>query len=245
MHVLVTRPEPDALKLKGQLEARGHAAHVEPLHAPVYDVSDDLDLEGVTALVATSRHALIALEQRPELLAQARRLTVFTVGAATANAARQMGFRTVVKGPGTAAALIPMIASTLEASEEVLLHLAGERLAVDVAGELERMGFHASAVTVYRMQARESLSERTQELIADGDLEAVLLMSGEAATTWVRLIKKHRMTGIVQRLEHLCLSAGIARALAPLAPAPIEVTGGPTVEEMLALVDLADAQSGL
>ncbi len=242
MHVLVTRPEPDALKLKGQLEERGHAASVEPLHAASYDDGEDFDLDGITGLVVTSRHALIALEQVPDLLDQARRLTVFAVGAATARTARQMGFRTVVKGPGTAADLIPAIASAVDPSEEMLLYLSGERSAIDIAAELGALGFHITTAKVYRMEARESLTGRTRELIGDGDIEGVLLMSGEAATVWVQLIQKHHLATAVRRLRHFCLSDGIARRLGPLTSIPIEVAQGPTVEELLALIDVAGAQ---
>lgn len=242
MHVLVTRPEPDALKLKGQLEVRGHPATVEPLHAASYEGGQQIDLDGVTGVIVTSRHALIALERDPESLEAARRLPLFTVGSATARTARQMGFRTIVTGPGTAAALIPMIASALEPAEEMLLHLAGERMAIDITAELETHGFHVNTTKVYRMVARDGLTERTRELIGDGDIEGVLLMSGEAAAVWIRLIQKHHLGTAVRQLQHLCLSEGIARRLGPLGSVPTEVASRPTVEELLALVDVAATQ---
>ncbi len=242
MHVLVTRPEPDALKLKGQLEARGHAASVEPLHAASYDDGEDFDLDGVTGLIVTSRHALLALEQVPELLKEARQLTVFAVGAATARTARQMGFRTVVKGPGTAADLVPAIASAVDPTDDMLLYLSGERTAIDIGAELGALGFHVTTAKVYSMEPRESLTGRTRELIGDGDLEGVLLMSGEAATVWVQLVQKHHLGTAVRLLNHFCLSDGIAKRLGPLGSIPISVAHGPTVEELLALIDAAGAQ---
>ena len=107
MRVLVTRPEPDALKLKGLLEARGHSAAVEPLMQVEFEDFDPDELDGVTVLIATSRNALRALRGSPAL-AQARKLRVYAVGAATAQEARRLGFGMVVKGPGTADALVPM-----------------------------------------------------------------------------------------------------------------------------------------
>lgn len=245
MHVLVTRPEPDGLKMKGLLEQRGHAAAVEPLHDVVFIEDEPIDLDGVTGLVATSRHALTALAMRPGLLPAARHLTVFAVGSATAQAARKMGFRTVVKGTGTAAALVPIIASTLDPTEEVLLHLAGDRITVDVGAELAAHGFHASTAHVYRMEARTSLSDAVREMIVDGDIEGILLMSGETATVWARLAVKAGLTPACRRLPHLCLSQGVARRLARLGEVPVEIAEAPTLEEALALVDAVAAKFDL
>ncbi len=58
-----------------------------------------LDLDGAQALIVTSRNALRALSQHPALDA-ARRLPLFTVGGATAKAARELGFAKVTKGRG-------------------------------------------------------------------------------------------------------------------------------------------------
>jgi uroporphyrinogen-III synthase len=245
MHVLITRPEPDALRLKGHLEERGHAATIEPLLAVSYDDCDPIDLEGVTALIATSRYGLLALDRHPEARHEAPNLTVFTVGAATARVARQMGFGTVAAGPGNARALVPMIVSALDPSETMLLHLAGERLATDVAGELSAHGFRATAATVYRMVQRTNLSEETRDLIADGEIDAVLLMSPETASVWVRLVKHHRLEAHCRQIEHLCLSEAVARRLAPLGSVPVETAGEPTLEEILALIDAAEAKSDL
>lgn len=241
MRVLITRPEPEALKLKGILEERGHEGVVEPLLAVTFDDCEPIDLEGVTALIATSRNGLRAL-RHAGLVEEARGLTVFAVGGATAEEARRMGFRTVIKGPGTATALAPMIASTMDPAEDVLLHLAGDRLAVDSARELEENGFRASKVVVYRMQPASQLSDATCEALAAGDIEAVLLMSSETAVVWSRLVARHRLAPLLAQLPHLCLSDAIASRLKTLGNVPIEVAEQPTLEEMLALIDLTAAQ---
>ena len=69
MRLLVTRPEPDALKLRAVLEERGHEATVEPLLTVSFDDTDPIDLEGVQA---ADRHQ----PQRParaEVASPARR----------------------------------------------------------------------------------------------------------------------------------------------------------------------------
>ncbi len=81
-----------------------------------------------------------------------------------------------------------------------------------------------------------------REALATGDIEAVLLMSADTAAVWARLVGRHRLGDIVRELPHLCLSSGIASRLKGLGAIPVEVAEQPTLEEMLALVDLTAAQ---
>jgi hypothetical protein len=69
MHLLVTRPEPDAMKLAGRLEQDGHDTTVEPLMRLSFEDAEPIDLDGVSALIATSRNALSALRASPALAA--------------------------------------------------------------------------------------------------------------------------------------------------------------------------------
>lgn len=242
MHVLLTRPEPDSIRLKGLLEKRGYAALAAPLSSFVAIGLDPSELEGVTGLIATSRNALRALVGSDALVA-ARGLTVFAVGAATAEEARRMGFARVVRGPGTASDLGPLIASMVDPAEEMLLHLAGERLAVDLSGELEQLGIRVLNAIVYRMEMAQALPAEAVGAIRTGAIDAVMLMSPQAAVIWVRLIQRHDLVASVSQIAHLCLSEAVARRLQPLGQLEIDVADQPNLEEMLALVDLAAAKS--
>jgi uroporphyrinogen-III synthase len=243
MHVLVTRPEPDSLKLVGLLQKRGHTAQAAPLSTFVPLGLDAETLEGVTGLIATSRNALRAIVGSDALHA-ARKLTVFAVGAATAEEARRMGFARVVKGPGTAAELGPLIASLIDPAEDLLLHLTGERMAHDLASELAQLGVRADTRVVYRMDRATQLPSPVVEAIRGGHMDAVLLMSPDAAATWTRLIGAHALGTAARSISHLCLSDAVARRLAPLEGIEVELARRPTLEEMLALVDLAAANIG-
>ncbi|ODS03449.1 hypothetical protein AUC71_09720 [Methyloceanibacter marginalis] len=89
MRVLVTRPEPDARQEADALRARGY----EPVLAPLLDIEFlkgvPLDLDGVQAVVITSRNALRALADHPQREAVAA-LPLFAVGEATAWAGRSL-----------------------------------------------------------------------------------------------------------------------------------------------------------
>ncbi len=158
MRLLVTRPEPDALKLRAALEELGHEATVEPLLQVSFENCDAVDFEGVQAVIATSRNALRALRSHPAR-GVARALPLFAVGKATAEAARALGFGTVVTGAGTVHELVTHIVSVADPANGLLLHLAGDRLAGDLKGELEQQGFRVLQPVVYRTAAISSFSD--------------------------------------------------------------------------------------
>jgi uroporphyrinogen-III synthase len=246
MRLLVTRPEPDALRLSGLLEDAGHETVVEPLLSVSFDGGEEVDLDGAQALIATSRNGLRALKSSQgasPVLAEARGLPLFAVGKATAAEARVLGFGTVVTGAGTAAELVAHIVSVLDPAAGVLVHLAGDALAHDLAGELESHGFRTRQPVVYRMLAATAFGETTVEALAMHEIEGVLLMSPRTAAIYARLVAKHGLTSLVRELPHFCLSEGVARQLRPLGAVPTAIAAAPRLDEVLALIDAAAAQS--
>jgi uroporphyrinogen-III synthase len=249
MRLLITRPEPDALKLRAVLEEVGHEAVVEPLLSLSFDDADAVDLDGAQALIATSRNALRALKAPKagpvggRMLAEVRHLPLFAVGRATAAEARALDFETVVTGAGTAAELVAHIVSVLDPAAGVLVHLAGDTLAHDLAGELEAHGFRVRQPVVYRMRPATTFTDTTVEDLAAHTIDGVILMSPRTASIYARLVARHGLTAAVHTLPHFCLSEAIARRLQPLGPVPAQIAEAPRLEELLALIDRTTAQS--
>jgi uroporphyrinogen-III synthase len=243
MRLLVTRPEPDALRLRAALEDLGAEATVEPLLQVTFEDGDTLDFEGVRALIATSRNGLRALRSHPAR-AVARKLPLFAVGKATAKEARALGFETVVTGAGTVHELVAHIVSVADPAEGLLLHLAGDRLAGDLKGELEEQGFRVLQPVVYRTTAVASFSDDTVEQLATGEIDGVILLSPRTATIYAALMARHGLVSVARGLVHFCLSEAVARRLAPLGQIACEVADTPRLEEVLALIEEAATQSG-
>src|SRR5262245_42500319 len=242
MRLLGTRPEPDALKLRAVLEEHGHEATVQPLLSVSYQDTDPIDLDGVQALIATSRNALRALKSHP-LRARARKLPLFAVGKATAAEARALGFEVVVTGAGTAHELVAHIVSVAEPSAGLLMHLASDKLATDLKGDLELHGFRVVQPIVYRIRPATALSEDTIEQLAMGEIEGVILLSPQTASIYAALIAKHDLISAARGLVHFCLSQAVARPLQPLGIVRTEIAEAPRLEEVLALIDAAAARS--
>ena len=243
MRLLVTRPEPDALKLQAVLEQMGHAATVEPLLSVSFEAVDAIDLDGVQALIATSRNALRALRSTA-ILARARTLPLFAVGKATAAEARALGFEMVVTGAGTARQLITHIVGVVDPAAGLLGHLAGDTLAVDLKAELAPHGFRVIEWRVYRMQAVTSLSEEVVEQLAFGEIDGVILLSPRTAAIYAKLVGVHALAAAVRPLPHFCLSVAVARRLEPLGGVQTLIAGEPRLDEVLALIDETAAKLG-
>jgi uroporphyrinogen-III synthase len=241
MLLLVTRPEPEGTKLKDQIEAIGHEAVVEPLmEAELLPEAID-DLHGVAAIIATSRNALRALSQSP-YLHDAVAVPLFVVGQGPAEIARDLGFERIAIGPGSVSGFAAAIAGTLDPADGLIVHLAGDVLAGDLAGELQELGFRVLQPVVYRMKAAEALSEGTREAIGEGAIEGVVLMSPRTARIYAGLIKRHGLADAAAEMVHVCLSDAIARSLGPLGKVPVEVSDGPSLNALLELIERIGAE---
>ena len=236
MRLLVTRPEPDATTLKAQLIARGHEVVIEPLLRIEFLPVDDVELDDVQAMIATSRNGVRALAASP-VLAAAQALPIYTVGPGTAATATALGFQQVIEGPRDAVALVALIALQADVNAGPLLYLSGDTPAADVAGELRRVGFHVLEPVVYATGLADRLSPIAVERLTRGQIDGVLLLSAQTARTYARLILAHGLRNRLARVRHFCLSPAVARGLDALSPSGVETARAPSLKEVLALVD--------
>jgi uroporphyrinogen-III synthase len=235
MRLLVTRPEPDAGREADALIALGH----DPVRAPLLEIeflSDvPLPLEGVQAVVITSRNTLRALENHPAR-DQVLELPLFAVGEATAWAGRQLGFREVTIGPGTGAGLPPLIRREVHPEQGPLLHIGAEKVAFDLRGALEEDGFELRRAILYRSRPVDTLTKDVVLELKSGTIAGVLLLSPRTARTFARLAQDRGLTEAAPGLVCYCLSKAVAEAVAPLG-FEIRVPQHPREEDLLALLD--------
>lgn len=233
--LLVTRPRPGADAQAAKLRDLGFDALVEPLLHIDYAPAAELPLGGVQALLVTSANALRALERLPRE-AVPRSLPLYAVGEATAALARELGFATVVAGPGDGAGLAALIARDCSAHKGALLHLAGERLAFDMGTALAVTGHELRVVTLYRALDAERLSDAARAAMATGALSGVLLMSPATADVYARLVSAAGLTRAAASMQYFCLSRAIADRIAVIGLRDVNVAATPKEDDLLALV---------
>ena len=235
MRVLVTRPEEDAAALVAALAARGHEALVEPLLtvAPAPGVTAPLDLDGVQALLFTSANGARALAR----LSERRDLPVFTVGDASAEAARDVGFMTVESAGGKVDDLARLAIERLNPAAGALFQAAASRRAGDLKGALEAAGFTLRREVLYETVPVTDLSNSLRRELKNGQLAAATFFSPRTAETFVGLVEKRGLTGACAETTALCLSAAVAEQLRGLDWRALVVAKRPNQESLLARLD--------
>ncbi len=225
--VLITRPKAAALPLKQTLEAKGYATIVEPLLVieqlgPMQALPDR-----VQALALTSAHAV------PALCQEAKRLPIFTVGKATAEAARAAGCHQVIPGDGDARALAALIGERCRPKDGAVLHVSGEIVREDLRHGLIEQGFDVHREVVYRALASDSFSEELLRALRGYEVAAILLFSPRTADILVRLLIDSGLSRYVDRTTALCVSEATATPCRTLDWRAIVLAARPHQEALL------------
>ena len=216
--VAITRTLPDAERTAARLRALG----AEPVLAPLLSIvpcAYDTNVDAAQALLFTSAHGVRAF---PDARAQRDRL-VLTVGDATAEAARAAGFANVRSADGDAAALAALAASLLDPAAGPLIHIGGEHLAGDLAGQLRAAGFRVERRVAYSARAAVALPAALS-----GPLDIVLFHSARAAEILISLGAPG-----ADGLTAACLSPAVADAARKVAWRRIIVAPAPREDVFL------------
>jgi uroporphyrinogen-III synthase len=201
--IWITRAQPGAEITAGRVRALGHEAVVAPLLTVRVLPDVRVDLDGVAALAFTSANGVRAFADA----SGERGLKVFAVGAATAQAARQAGFRTVLSADGDVAALAEGIAARRAELRGTVLHPSAAEPAGDLVGSLETLGLTARRLVLYETAPVTLPPDEIATLAAS---DAVLLHSPRAAQVLAGLLKDHPAPG----LRALGLSKAVMKPLA-------------------------------
>ena len=242
MRLVVTRPLEDAKRQAAKLTALGHEPVIHPLLEIVYPPLTPLALNGVQALIATSRNALRGLSRNGSFDAS-KRLPIYCVGEHTADFARRMGFSQIVSGKGTAMELAPQIIRAVKPASGALLYLTGETLAFDLETPLIAAGFAVPRLIVYEAReiGRVGAAQLAEQL--RGGADGVILMSPRTASIFVDLIKSFKLEREARAITCYCYSNAIAKPLKDIGGLTTAISSHPTEKHMLALIGPAPFRS--
>ncbi len=235
MRLLVTRPDEDASATIAALEALGHEAIASPLLV-IQSIADAaIPDEAWQAILITSANGARAIAGHSDFK-KLKSISVLTVGAASAEAAREAGFTSVVSAEGNVDSLVMLAASKLDPSSGPLLHVAGSVTAGDLKGGLEAKGFCVVRVVLYEAQAATHLPEAACQALAAGTVDGVLFYSPRTAASFAALVRAAELEATLKPLTAYCLSAPVAEALAGLPFCDIQVSDEPRQSALLSLI---------
>ncbi|CAN7311290.1 uroporphyrinogen-III synthase [Pararhizobium sp. LjRoot238] len=236
MRILVTRPQPSAAATAARLEALGHEAIVLPMMEAVHLPQAAMDVLALphSAIAVTSSETFRALSAIRDQLTPHLQTPVFCVGAATADAARQLGFQSVIVGPGTGAGLAHFIASTPTNLEEGLVYLAGVPRSPGFETALQGARIRCRLAEVYRMSPIVHAPKTIENLLLSRKPEAVLFYSHETARHFFALNALATKTAF-HDMRLLCLSEHVAEAV-PRGIGHIAIAAEPNEASLFALL---------
>jgi uroporphyrinogen-III synthase len=218
MRIWITRAEPGASRTADKLRALGHEPVVAPL-LEVHALPGPIDLDGVAALAFTSSNGVRAFAER----SQERALPAFTVGDATAAAARKAGFHEVASASGDLDALADLIAAHAARLNGTVLAPGPREPAGDLPRALAAQGVTARALALY-----ETLPVFPPRGM--GPVDAVLIHSPKAAERLAVVMGEK--TGPAA----YCISAAAAAPLAGRPFARVEWAARPDEDSLFALL---------
>lgn len=200
--ILVTRPRSESEVFALTLAMRGHDAVQAPLLDIVPDETASVDLDGVQALLFTSINGVRSFAR----VSTARNVPAYCVGDATAQAARDMGFRDVHSAGGDVVALANLVRMDLAPSEGALLHVSGSAVAGDLAGDLGGDRYDVRRVQLYRQDTARDLPDAAAEALKSGALDAITFFSPRTAATFVQLVRKADLLDALKNVSAVGLS---------------------------------------
>ena len=207
MKILVTRPDPDALRTGEALAAIG----IESLVAPVTEIQNTgarAPEDTFALLIASSANALRAL--RNEDVAHLSPLRLICVGEKTAATARDRGFEQVEAAGGSGERLAAKLINELPPTTK-LLYLTGTPRKPVIEHRLSAAGFAVVALDLYRTVPITPWPGRPFEAVMSCD--AAMHFSRGSVEALLAAAKAAGHERALIDMRHYCLSADVAEPL--------------------------------
>lgn len=230
---LVTRPRQEADGLAAELATRGIAALIEPLLQIHPRVPEAFDLDGVQAVLCTSGNGVDGLVQATG----DRGVRILAVGDATAARARAAGFTAVESAGGNVDDLVRLAAARLDPRYGLLIHVAGDLVAGDLAAGLGRIGFAVERRVLYEARPISALSPATLDSLRRGGIRFALFFSPRSSAIFARLAAAARVAECCATITALSISPAADAALVGLPWLDRRVADRPGQAALLDMLD--------
>ncbi len=230
--VLVTRPRPEAEETAARVRALGYRCMIEPMLRIVPLPGAPLCMRGIQALLVTSGNGARALAER----SAHRAARLFAVGGATAQILRDLGFTNVVSAAGTGRELAERVRQSCDPAGGALLHIRGDRVAVDPVPLLEAAGFEARSEILYEAGTPSAFTGHLERTVRQRVLRYALFFSPRTARTFVTLACEAGLDACCGAIEACCLSTAVASALEEVQWRAVRVSVRPEQDALLSML---------
>jgi uroporphyrinogen-III synthase len=250
--ILVTRPAADAVHTVDRLAERGFQAIVDPMlvitNTPNIDLavhltgaqvngsqsnavqSNPVQSNAVQAILITSANGVRALMAAADedILRQIKSVRLLAVGAASAAAASDAGFTNISHADGDVGALADLVRSVCDPGAGPLVHIAGTKIASDLAGALARAGYQVDRLALYDAVPATVLGPATLDGFRSDKIAAATFYSPRSAAVFRGLAEQAALIPYLSAAACICLSDAVKIELEDLGFGSIAVAQHPS-----------------
>ncbi|UWI83291.1 uroporphyrinogen-III synthase [Wolbachia endosymbiont of Howardula sp.] len=205
--ILLTRPMLDSLKTSRLLRKSGHKVLIEPLFALEY-LNVDISLYDFDIILATSQHSIKALSQ----IYRSRHIPIITVGNATMQTAKNLGFFNITSANSNVEGLITLIQSHYFIGKK-FLYIRGHDITCELQKILSEKDFFIREVLLYKTLIKNDFSFRCQHWLLDKQINSVIFFSSQTANIFCTLAAKSGLSHIMSDITAFTMSTNISERL--------------------------------
>ena len=210
MNILLTRPLIDAEDLMGKFFSLGHKI----IHIPTLKISsaniDPIDNKKYNAFIFTSANAIRNLK----LINSDKNMICFCVGSITEKIVRQAGYNNTISAGGTVDALKNIILNSDKVDKKkTIAYFCGDNITSNLDIELKREGLQIEKIINYTSEKITDLNEENSKIIKNHPPDIIFIYSTRSAESFVEIVKKYALNGLMTESRVLCISEKVLRVL--------------------------------
>ena len=209
MHIVITRPVEDSLKIITDLKLSGHML----THLPVIKVEKlqmkKINFKNYDSVIFTSANAIkfLNIEKFND------NIKCFCVGNFTEGVAKKAGFFNTYSSEGSVASLKELIVRTIESKSEKILYLSSEFISKNLDKDLIQEGYIVERISNYTTLPVREINEKTLSFLRKNPIDAIFIYSSKSAKNLLDLINKYSLLNIVTQCNLMCISEKVSLIL--------------------------------
>jgi uroporphyrinogen-III synthase len=210
MNILITRPLIDSEDLMGKLFSLGHKiVHIPTLKISAANITL-VDAQKYDAFIFTSANAIRNLK----LNNQDTNKVCFCVGSITEKIVRQRGYNNTISAGGTVNALKNIILNSDQIDKKKsIAYFCGDYISSNLDIELKNEGLQVDKIINYTSKKITDLNEENNKIIKNHPPDIIFIYSKRSAESFVEIVKKYALNGLMTESRVLCISEKVLRVL--------------------------------
>ena len=201
MHILLTRPLEDSLKMISKFKSLGHKVSHLPLLTIEKMNYEKIIFSDYGGIIFTSANAVKFLNLRDV----DKHMKCFCVGNATEDKARKLGFQNTISAGGNVSNLKELILQNYNLKNKKLLYVSGELVSFDLDKELLREGVSSKRIINYTVNHNQKFDKNFISDLKIDIPEIVYIYSQNSASSFLNFIKIYQFENLWMNTNLMCI----------------------------------------